>query len=321
MIGHSRELRLAGWERQFGALLAGLDLHAGNLAASLERADALLEEALDPLAAQQVGLTAALALVDLGRHEEAATRLEPLLATAADDVAGRGDVLWVLAEAALWGGRPLDALRRVGEYRAYEGSEYPNSHLVDVTAAWAASEAGRPIPAPIARTVPVGMTSGARFERQAVERLVAADPVGAASAFDAAATAWAGFHRRGELRSRWAAAEARRLAGDGDAARSALSAVELDATTDGFRPLVGRIHRSLRLVGVRRATRGPAIVGAARLTAREREVADLVAHGLSNVEIARRLGVGRPTVARLLGSAMAKLGVDSRAQVASVAAR
>jgi DNA-binding CsgD family transcriptional regulator len=43
--------------------------------------------------------------------------------------------------------------------------------------------------------------------------------------------------------------------------------------------------------------------------------------GLSNIEIARRIGVGRPTVAQRLGSAMAKLGVDSRAQVASVAAR
>ena len=39
--------------------------------------------------------------------------------------------------------------------------------------------------------------------------------------------------------------------------------------------------------------------------------------GLSNVEIARRFGVGRPTVARLLSSTMDKLGVDSRAQVAA----
>lgn len=40
-------------------------------------------------------------------------------------------------------------------------------------------------------------------------------------------------------------------------------------------------------------------------------------HGLTNVEIARRLGLGRPTVARILASAMMKLGVSSRAQLAA----
>lgn len=52
-------------------------------------------------------------------------------------------------------------------------------------------------------------------------------------------------------------------------------------------------------------------------TGREREIVRLVAGGASNVEIARRLGLGRPTVARLLSSAMDKLGVDSRGQVAA----
>ena len=37
------------------------------------------------------------------------------------------------------------------------------------------------------------------------------------------------------------------------------------------------------------------------LTARERELVALVERGLTNVEIARRLGLGRPTVARILG--------------------
>jgi DNA-binding CsgD family transcriptional regulator len=56
-----------------------------------------------------------------------------------------------------------------------------------------------------------------------------------------------------------------------------------------------------------------------RLTARERELVALVERGLTNVEIARRLGLGRPTVARILTSAMTKLGASSRAQLAATA--
>ena len=46
----------------------------------------------------------------------------------------------------------------------------------------------------------------------------------------------------------------------------------------------------------------------------------LVEEGLTNLEIARRLGLGRPTVTRILASAMMKLGVSSRAQLAATGA-
>ena len=115
--------------------------------------------------------------------------------------------------------------------------------------------------------------------------------------------------------SRWAAAEWRRRAGD-PSALAELEALEAPLARDGFGPLLVRVHRSLRLLGERRAVRAPA-AGAARLTAREQEIATLVARGLTNQEIARRMGLGRPTVARLLSNGMAKLGVDSRAQVAA----
>jgi len=49
-----------------------------------------------------------------------------------------------------------------------------------------------------------------------------------------------------------------------------------------------------------------------RLTAREREVLRLVERGRTNLEIARRMGIGRPTVARHLSNAMDKLGAESR---------
>jgi DNA-binding CsgD family transcriptional regulator len=73
------------------------------------------------------------------------------------------------------------------------------------------------------------------------------------------------------------------------------------------------------LAGVRASATRTQVLAAGGLTARERELVGLVEQGLTNVEIARRLGLGRPTVARILASAMTKLGVSSRAQLAAIA--
>jgi DNA-binding NarL/FixJ family response regulator len=54
-----------------------------------------------------------------------------------------------------------------------------------------------------------------------------------------------------------------------------------------------------------------------RLTRREREVLELVAEGLRDEDIAQRLGIARSTVAALLRSAMAALGVRTRTQAAA----
>jgi non-specific serine/threonine protein kinase len=61
--------------------------------------------------------------------------------------------------------------------------------------------------------------------------------------------------------------------------------------------------------------------GVGALSPRENEVADLVAEGLSNPAIARRLYVSRPTVASHVGHILAKLGFSSRAQIAAWAAQ
>jgi DNA-binding CsgD family transcriptional regulator len=86
----------------------------------------------------------------------------------------------------------------------------------------------------------------------------------------------------------------------------------------GFQPLAVRVRRSLRVAGVRVPTAGGRARPGARLTQREEELVHLVGRGLTNVEIARRLGLGRPTVARILASAMSKVGVTRRTGLVGV---
>ncbi len=59
----------------------------------------------------------------------------------------------------------------------------------------------------------------------------------------------------------------------------------------------------------------------ARLTPRERDVLELIAHGLSNKRIARQLGLSEKTVKTHVGHVLAKLGVTDRTQAALYAVR
>lgn len=61
--------------------------------------------------------------------------------------------------------------------------------------------------------------------------------------------------------------------------------------------------------------------GRGPLTARETEVLDLVAAGLTNAEIGRRLHVSRRTAEHRVASILAKLGLRSRAEAAAYAVR
>jgi DNA-binding CsgD family transcriptional regulator len=77
---------------------------------------------------------------------------------------------------------------------------------------------------------------------------------------------------------------------------------------------VARTEVVLRGLGARQFTREPHV---SALTPRELEVSELVAEGLTNPAIARRLYLSRPTVASHVAHILAKLDFSSRAQIAA----
>jgi DNA-binding CsgD family transcriptional regulator/tetratricopeptide (TPR) repeat protein len=81
--------------------------------------------------------------------------------------------------------------------------------------------------------------------------------------------------------------------------------------------------RELRDLGVRAWRRGPGSRrdGASAISAREREVADLVAGGATNQEVAESLAISPKTVERHVTNILAKLGARNRTELAGILAR
>jgi DNA-binding CsgD family transcriptional regulator len=96
------------------------------------------------------------------------------------------------------------------------------------------------------------------------------------------------------------------------------------ADAAGARTLRRLADQGLRALGERPWKRGPAAGaddGLDALSDREREVAELVASGATNPEIAARLFLSRKTVEHHVSNALAKLGLHSRTELATIVGR
>ena len=304
------ELHLRTWMLQMRAMECNTAMHLGAYDDVIAIVPQLLAGTPDARTIDQLTVTLCLALTDLGRQQDALERLEDAFeATAANDYYGRGSLLFARAEALLWSGDAEAALRDATE--AVSLTPTGGHQLFPLlTLAHAQWRLGRPV----VEAVPdahAPVTEAAPHEHAGYVALGGEDVVTAHEQFARAAGLWRGRHRRGELRCAWLAAH---TDPNDEAGRAALLALETELDGLGWQPLLGQVRRSLRDRGVRRSAPRER---SGELTAREREVLELVARGMSTEQIGASLGLSPRTVAAQIASARSRLGAVNRWQAAS----
>ncbi|HEX4897037.1 MAG TPA: AAA family ATPase [Candidatus Limnocylindrales bacterium] len=286
---------------------------AGRFREAAEIADELLEQPVSPRARLYGLLFGLEAHAYMGRYELAAARLEEARQSSAAERGEVAEVDIVALGVAFWSGRLDRASALVDHLLGNAMGSDLNLAVPRKYGAWIDLDLGRPVQA--VAPLKVRVLAGLPHEVAGVRALAEGRHEVARVEFDRAAELYRGFLEPDAMLCRWGAAEAARREGH-VTALDRLRAIEAEAMDTGFKALLPRVRRSLRLAGIRASAnrsnpRGPGLTG------REAELVALVERGLSNAEIARRLGLGRPTVVRMLASAMGKLGVDSRAQLAA----
>jgi DNA-binding CsgD family transcriptional regulator len=146
---------------------------------------------------------------------------------------------------------------------------------------------------------------------------------GATLASEAADAAEAAGVRLDGIAARLAAGRAHAAAGDRAAAVAAFQRVASDAGQGGAGLFVEAAARELRRLGSRlpATARRASAADAGELSAREREIAELVAGGRSNKQVAAALFLSEKTIEHHLSRIYAKVGVRSRAELAARMAR
>jgi DNA-binding CsgD family transcriptional regulator len=306
--------------------LCELELRAGELREAARLLDEWAESGIEGLESGHARCSSLLAALR-GNPEEidrwAAVAVPP---TPSGDIWDRWDELEVLRArgiAALFAQEPeraADALGGVWEHTQREGVADPGAFPVAGDLAEALVWLGRIAEADVVtgRLRDLGERQEHPWARATVSRCAAMTRL--ASGYDerAAARLADAADSYGELGLRfdrarsllWLGRAARR-ARKRAAARRALETASAEFEALGSPGWAGQAAAELDLLG----TRGAAPAGG--LTAAEQRVADLAAGGLSNKQIARRLFVAVHTVEVHLAHAYAKLGVRSRAQLAS----
>ena len=310
-----------------GVTGAALELRAEAIQASLlagrprdavARADDLLEQPAPPRSRHTAEIFRTRAMGLMG-HIEEERRLSTLETAVGADFVGRGLLLATQADLALWGGQPDRAIALVDKALAIPSPIHGGHTQPHLTRAWAQFESGQP-PSPVVGIPSTPSLAGATVEVEGLRLLHAGEAAAAAIQFAEAAARWSAFNAPRAMFCRWAEGEALRRAGELAMMERRLGAA-LDAAIESDHEVVAvRIRRSMRQAGVRVPTleRQQRPTGSG-LTHRERELLRLVGQGLTNAEIARRMGLGRPTVVRILSNAMGKLGAGSRAQAVNLA--
>ncbi len=279
---HDQSLQWAMWMRSWVLLDAGaLD---DALAAAYE--SVALAEHLDDSALATIGnAVLGSALLAAGRPADARPLLE------AYDV----EPGWI----ARWAPRLVEAEIRLHELDAAQRSAQRAREAAATGLSGASSAADRA----------GSMVALARGDEDEALRL-------ALSAVERAATSGA---RLDEAQGRLLAARAVTGSDTTEAVRHLTLAHEL-STGGGAWRTADEVTRELRKLGRRLGRggqRGTGSTGVESLSGREREIADLVARGLTNREIAARLFLSEKTIESHLSKAFSKLGVSSRAALAA----
>lgn len=307
MVATTADLRARRWHHHF------LGAHIVHLSARGEIPDAVVDKAVQLLRESprfrnraQVELALASALLDRGELD----RCDDLIA--AGTLAARGDedialLACARCELAL-ARRDVAAMRAALDTIVESRAAFFGLNAVAESAAihLAYGAPGQLAP-PATVTTLTPVLDAVALERQAHEHQLAGELDAAVRTCGLAASVWEGrglfrFARRARL----GRAEIAAASGDLVRARRLLDETEadlLDVTTRRRAQLSGEIE-------VRRARQ--------TLTAREREVLDQVADGLTSQEIATRLGISASTVNSHIDAAMRRLGARTRVQAASL---